>query len=68
MRAEQARQTASRKAKGRWTVAVAMTGSLALTIAGYAALWMFLSSCLNGCAFHPLDLFLGLLDAAGKSY
>jgi hypothetical protein len=68
MRAEQARQVASRKAKGRWTVALAMTGSLALTIAGYAALWTLLTSCLDGCAFHPLDIFLGLLGAAGKSY
>jgi hypothetical protein len=67
IRAEQARQAASRKAKGRWTLGLASVGTLALTIFGYSALWMYFSS-LKGCGFHPLDFLLALLDAAGKSY
>ncbi len=67
IRAQQARRATSRKVKLTWKLALASTGSLVVTIAAYAALWMYLSS-LKGCAFHPLEIFLGLLDAAGKSY
>jgi hypothetical protein len=66
MEAARVRQVAARKTKQRWKLALASAGTLALTIAVYAAVATYLLSL--RCAFHPIDIFLGLLDAAGKSF